>query len=669
MVDELRIVISGDARRLISELRKSGVEIKSFSGQAGQGSKSVGGLDASVGGLIKKFAGPAGIALAAVGAARAIATFGKESEEIARRSQRLENATDALGKRYDINADVIVEAIQRASGHTISRMGAMEAANKALLFGIAGSEEELARLSEIAVTLGRAMGQNATKSMDDLTTAMARQSPLILDNLGITFKLEDAYRIYAESLGKTADQLTRAEQEQAFLSTALIKGEEKMRELGGVQDDWAASSERATAATEDLKGAVGEFLAPMRAEYNQVVYNAATGLTEWLQSGQEVGSVLDENTDKLKDNAAANELTAEEVQKHKEALTNFAVTQAGFINEMNNLEEQRLESEREFAQKREDVRADTSNRIEENERRKNEELTALFAEFQEAQNQARLSGNSQAVGQLETRYEEEKNKTIEHYDELNAEIRGKRDEQFKDLVDAQNREAEERRKHIEDLKLKTTLGILEAEGKLEDLVGFAGVSAEDAFELIKSGVITVNDDLARGISEANTKLTGSSGDYKQAEQQNQAAVRAALNQTVSDYKILEQASQRAAQQIQEDARKAQSLTAGLSAADAAALQRRIAASRGPTSTAAVPGMPGFQEGGLVGGPVGMPTLAQVHGGEIILNPSQLGEIVSVLQQSLQVQAMTMQQMAMMSQSEAVRPGSTDFGKAQLLAAG
>lgn len=591
MPDELRIVISGDAQRLISELRKSGVEIKNFSGQTGQGSKTVGGLDASVGGLIKKFAGPASLALAAIGAAKAVAAFGKESEEIARKSQRLELATDALGKRYNINADVIVEAIQRASGHTISRMGAMEAANKALLFGIAGSEEELARLSEIAVTLGRAMGQNATKSMDDLTVALARQSPMILDNLGISLKLTDAYDIYAAQLGKTASQLTEAEKQQAFLNAALIEGEKRVAQLGGVQSDWEAASERATAATEDLKAAVGEFLAPMRAEYNQIVFNAATGLTDWLNSGNKVGDVLDKNTNKLKDNADAHELTAEEIQKHKEALTGFALTQAGFINEMNDLEEERLNSEREFNEKREDIRKDTNKRITENEQRKNEELTALFIKNQDEQ----IAG-----------YDKEKQDIIDHYDELNQGIRDKRDEQFRDMVAAQNREAEERHKHIEDLKLKTTLGILEAEGKLEALVGFAGVSAEDAFDLIKAGVININQDLARGISEANTKLQGSSGDYKQAEQQNQAQIRDALNKTVSDYKILGDTSQKVAEQVQSNVRKAQSFTAGLSASEAAALQRRAAAARRPGTTAAVPGLPGFQHGADFVVPPGFP---------------------------------------------------------------
>lgn len=66
--------------------------------------------------------------------------------------------------------------------------------NKALMFGLVQNEQEMASLTRIAVTLGAAMGQSAAKSIDDLSTALGRNSPLILDNLGISIKLEDSYR-------------------------------------------------------------------------------------------------------------------------------------------------------------------------------------------------------------------------------------------------------------------------------------------------------------------------------------------------------------------------------------------------------------------------------------------------------------------------------------------
>ena len=44
--------------------------------------------------------------------------------------------------------------------------------------------DEMARLTEIAVTLGKAQGLTATQAINDMTTALGRQSLMILNNIG-----------------------------------------------------------------------------------------------------------------------------------------------------------------------------------------------------------------------------------------------------------------------------------------------------------------------------------------------------------------------------------------------------------------------------------------------------------------------------------------------------
>src|SRR5690606_14115048 len=78
-------------------------------------------------------------------------------------------------------------------------------------------------------------GQDATKSLDDLITALGRSSPMILDNLGLSVKVGEANEAYARALGKTADALTDAERKQAFMNAAMTAAEEKVRTLGSQQ--------------------------------------------------------------------------------------------------------------------------------------------------------------------------------------------------------------------------------------------------------------------------------------------------------------------------------------------------------------------------------------------------------------------------------------------------
>jgi hypothetical protein len=197
---------------------------------------------------------------------REIIRFGKELVTVASQAERLGRGTENLAQGIGSSGDAMVAAIQEASGFTIDRISAMQAANKAMLFGIVESSDEMQRMTEIAVTLGAAMGQDAAKSLDDLTTALGRQSPLILDNLGITLKLEDAYKIYAEQLGVTVTEMSDVQKQQAFLNAALIKGEERVEQLGGVVEDTAAQSEKLGAALKDLTITMGQGLTPAAGE-------------------------------------------------------------------------------------------------------------------------------------------------------------------------------------------------------------------------------------------------------------------------------------------------------------------------------------------------------------------------------------------------------------------
>lgn len=156
-----------------------------------------------------------------------------------------------------------IDAIKEASLGTIPKVDALAIANRSLSFGIVQTAEDMADLTKIAITLGRAQGLDASTAVRDFSTAIARSSPLILDNLGLTIKLTDAYRIYGESIGKTADELTAAEKKLAFQKAALIEGKKQVELMGGLQDDMAASAERLKAQMSDLAVEIGQQLIPV----------------------------------------------------------------------------------------------------------------------------------------------------------------------------------------------------------------------------------------------------------------------------------------------------------------------------------------------------------------------------------------------------------------------
>ena len=206
--------------------------------------------------------GLAGVASAAQAVASAMAVqqvvrYTAELAKLGATAQRQETALNSLASAAGSSGSEIIGAIREASGYTIDRMTAMEKANRALVMDVAKTPKEFERLTKVAVALGRAMGQDATKSIDDFVTAAGRQSKLIADNLGLVVDAETAYLRYAESIGKTAEQLTDAERKQAFLNEMLVQGEAKMAAMGEATLDNAAKIEQATATWQTFKSVVG----------------------------------------------------------------------------------------------------------------------------------------------------------------------------------------------------------------------------------------------------------------------------------------------------------------------------------------------------------------------------------------------------------------------------
>ena len=128
----------------------------------------------------------------------------------------------------------MLDALRGSTAGLVTDLDLMGSANKALMLGLPVTATDMGVLAETATTLGRAMGLDATTSLNDLITALGRSSPMILDNLGLTVKVGEANRIYAAKIGTVAKELTDAQKKTAFYDAAMTAAKAKVAELGGV---------------------------------------------------------------------------------------------------------------------------------------------------------------------------------------------------------------------------------------------------------------------------------------------------------------------------------------------------------------------------------------------------------------------------------------------------
>jgi len=113
------------------------------------------------------------------------------------------------------NLQQITQRLREASGAQLAFQEAAQAAAIGLAKGFTSSQLE--DLAEGARKASTALGRSYEDTFDRLVRGVSKAEPELLDELGITLRLETATKRYAAAVGKTAKELTTYERSQAVL--------------------------------------------------------------------------------------------------------------------------------------------------------------------------------------------------------------------------------------------------------------------------------------------------------------------------------------------------------------------------------------------------------------------------------------------------------------------
>jgi chromosome segregation ATPase len=259
-----------------------------------QATRTLQGIDKELGGVadqINKFgAGTAKLAGTIVGVGAAMkATFdlGEQGAQVLQTAESFDLLLNKIGAAPDL-----LEKLRAASNGTISDMQLMSSTATLL----AGTQGDLAmqladatpRLLEIAKAankLNPSLGDTAYM-YESIATGVKRASPLILDNLGLTIRIEEANQKYANSLGKTAEELTSEEQKLALLNATLQAGDTLIQQVGGTTDSQTDAFQRLDAATENLTNKIKSALAPGLADVVEALNLLIAGSDQLVAASQ-----------------------------------------------------------------------------------------------------------------------------------------------------------------------------------------------------------------------------------------------------------------------------------------------------------------------------------------------------------------------------------------------
>lgn len=219
-------------------------------------------------------------------ASTAISTVTSKVGEFVATGLKLPAVQDSFGRlTASLKQDgaAMLANMTTATKGMVSNYDLMQTSNKAMLLGLPVTAASMGDLAKTATVLGKAMGQDATKSLDDLITALGRSSPMILDNLGLTVKVGEANEAYAAKLGKTSEQLTEAEKKQAFYEAAMEAARKKTKELGEqtrtlgeiLTSVWTQAGNIVSGVTAQIDTGLGRALSSMR-EFGTFMKEATT---------------------------------------------------------------------------------------------------------------------------------------------------------------------------------------------------------------------------------------------------------------------------------------------------------------------------------------------------------------------------------------------------------
>jgi hypothetical protein len=189
----------------------------------------------------------AGLVTAAVGGmTAAIIAMGNTGSHV----QDVETGFDRLAGSVE-KADDILKAMREGVAGTVNDLELMTLANKALASGAVTTVEGFTALTSASRVLSKEGFGPVDTILNQIDRSLLTGQPRLLQRMGITVDLKAAEKAYAESLGTTADQLTKEGKLTADRTAILEALNKKVQQAGDQQLTFADRIKQGVVALEN----------------------------------------------------------------------------------------------------------------------------------------------------------------------------------------------------------------------------------------------------------------------------------------------------------------------------------------------------------------------------------------------------------------------------------
>lgn len=163
---------------------------------------------------------------------------------------------ETTAKKFGFSADSMIKALDGAAAGTIAANDLMQRASEAMALGVATDLQTITELMTIARNQARIMGISTQEAFRRLVLGVGKAEKEIIEETGILFNANQAFKEYGLTIGKTAQQLTQAEKTLAILNQVLVKGRENLEGMNisvrNQTEEWAAATAQFSNAKDEL---------------------------------------------------------------------------------------------------------------------------------------------------------------------------------------------------------------------------------------------------------------------------------------------------------------------------------------------------------------------------------------------------------------------------------
>lgn len=202
---------------------------------------------------------------------------------------RLDKFGTIIGSLSGTPVQTLAASLQEAVGYAISFEEAMRQASSASAYGF--NAKQLEQFGLVARRAAAVLGVDMTDALNRVIKGVSKQEIELLDELGVTIRLNDAYAQYVKQLNAAGNgiqynvnSLSTFQKQQAYANAVIAESTKRFGQLDSVlrATPWEQFAANADAALRKIQRVSASVLEPLIQRINTIFYQskAAQGLVE-----------------------------------------------------------------------------------------------------------------------------------------------------------------------------------------------------------------------------------------------------------------------------------------------------------------------------------------------------------------------------------------------------